>query len=74
VGLEYAKDLDSLSYLSLEGTQITDSGLEHLKGMTNLRILELKGTRVTDAGVAELEKALPDLMVLRGRNAGTNAN
>ena len=44
---------------------VTDAGLASLKGLRQLQTLVLKGTRVTDAGVADLQKALPQLKIIR---------
>jgi hypothetical protein len=49
----------------LLGTQITDVTLEHLKELTNLQYLDVRETRVTESGVAELQRALPDLDIVR---------
>jgi hypothetical protein len=44
---------------------VTDKGLLVLKGLTALRLLDLTNTKVTDAGVKELQKALPELEIVR---------
>jgi hypothetical protein len=55
--------LTSLQELFLDGTAVTDGGLVHLHGLTRLNMLRLTNTKVTDAGVAELQRALPNLLV-----------
>jgi Leucine-rich repeat (LRR) protein len=64
-GLEHLRGLTSLQGLCLSGTQVTDAGLEHLRGLTSLQQIYLSGTQVTDAGEAELQRALPDLTIIR---------
>jgi len=59
------KGLTNLQSLDLYDTQVTDAGLVHLAGLTNLGWLYLHGTQVTDAGVAELQKALPNCVIIR---------
>jgi hypothetical protein len=60
------KKLDHLQELDLSGTPVTDAGLENLEGMATLRTLRLVGTAgVTDAGVQALQKALPNVKVVR---------
>ncbi len=41
------------------------NGGSPLKGLTNLKDLNLYRTQVTDAGVADLQKALPNLVIER---------
>jgi hypothetical protein len=57
--------LDSLEFVWLNNTLVTDSGVARLKGLTKLKHLKLDGTRVTDAGVADMESAMPGLKVER---------
>jgi hypothetical protein len=64
-GLAHLKELTSLEHLDLRDTPVTDKGLQTLKGLTALRLLDLTNTRVTAAGVKELQKALPELEVVR---------
>jgi len=64
-GLKHLQGLDSLKYLNLYGTAVTDAGLEELKGLKNLEQLYLFQTKVTDAGVDKLQKALPEVKVVR---------
>jgi hypothetical protein len=49
--------------LGLDNTKITDDGLEHVKRLSNLKIITLSGTQVTDMGVADLQRALPGLVI-----------
>jgi hypothetical protein len=65
IGMAHIKTLTSLTSLYIADTQVTDAGLIHLRGLTNLRVLFLAGTKVTDDGVLALERALPNLQVLR---------
>ncbi len=51
--------------LRIGGPNVTDVGLVHLKGLRSLRSLDLSGTKVTDAGVADLQRALPNLEIIR---------
>ena len=53
--LVHLKELPSLQYLHLKGTQVSDAGLMHLKGLASLQTLRLEGTRVTDAGLVHLK-------------------
>jgi hypothetical protein len=43
---------------------VADLGV-HLKGLTGLTLLRLTNTQVTDAAVAELQRALPNLTIIR---------
>jgi hypothetical protein len=52
--------LPDLTFVSLEGSDITDAGLESLSGLQRLKRLSLRGTPITDAGLAHL-KDLPAL-------------
>ena len=49
--------------LDLEGSEISD--LEPIKGLSSLQWLDLSGTQVSDDEVAKLEKALPELKIVR---------
>jgi hypothetical protein len=64
-GLARLKGLTSLEHLDLRETPVTDKGLRMLKGFTALRLLDLTKTKVTDAGVKELQKARPELEIVR---------
>lgn len=65
-GLAHLKGQTNLRSIDCWGTRISDAGLEHLKGLTNLKTLYLWETNATDAGVAELQEALPDVVIYRG--------
>ena len=54
-----------LHHLTLNRTQLTDSGLAHLKGLSGLQELGLAGTKVTDAGIADFGAALPKCKIHR---------
>jgi hypothetical protein len=64
-GLARLKGLTSLEHLDLRDTPVTDKGLRLLKGLTALRMLDLTNTKVTDAGIKDLQKALPELEIVR---------
>lgn len=65
-GIEHLLGLVDLEYLNLYATRITDKSLERLAGLRKLKRLYLWQTDVTDKGVARLEKALPELKIVRG--------
>ena len=65
-GVRHLAKLAQLEYLNLYGTKVTDGALEHLRGLKRLRRLYVWQTGVTEAGIVRLEKALPDLTVIRG--------
>ena len=56
---------DGLRELNLDHTLVTEKGLIYLQNLKELRSLSLRGIPVTDAGVAALQKALPDLKIIR---------
>jgi hypothetical protein len=62
-GLAELSACGSLTWLDLEGTQITDAGLSHLAGLP-LEILELENTSITDQCIASLN-SMPKLQVIR---------
>jgi hypothetical protein len=64
-GLQYLKGMSNLHKLVLGGSAITDLGLKHLQGLRNLRELVLSKTSVTPEGVAQLQRAVPQLQVVR---------
>jgi hypothetical protein len=64
-GMSHLSGLSKLSALDLVGTRITDAGLAHLTSLSNLKTLEVGDTHVTDAGARELQKALPNLKIIR---------
>jgi len=57
--------LRRLEELELSSSEVTDAGLKHLMGLTALKKLGLGSTQVTDAGVQELQRALPNLEIVR---------
>ena len=65
-GISNLAGLVNLQYLNLYGTRITDKSLDQLSGLKNLKRLYVWKTGVTDEGVARIEKALPNLKVIRG--------
>lgn len=62
---EQLRNLPTIEYLSLQGTNITDTGLERLHGLVRLKELTLRNTRVTDAGVKRFSRAVPNCDVIR---------
>ena len=64
-GLAHLKGLTSLEHLDLRDTPVTDKGLHAIKGLTALRLLDLAKTKVTAAGVKDLQRALPELEIVR---------
>jgi internalin A len=64
-GLARLTGLAQLKMLDLRHTAVTDAGLVHLKGLSGLRCLELSHTKVTDRGVQALQKALPNVQIVR---------
>ncbi|MGO8688755.1 MAG: leucine-rich repeat domain-containing protein [Thermoguttaceae bacterium] len=64
-GLEHLKGLTQLQELSLGGTQVSNAGLVHLMGLTQLQTLYLGCTKVSDAGARDLQKALPNVRIMR---------
>jgi len=65
-GTENLAGLINLEYLNLYATNITDKTLGRLTGLKKLKKLYVWQTAVTDKGVARLEKALPNLKIVRG--------
>jgi Leucine Rich repeat len=65
VALVQVGRLRRLEELDLNGLEVTDAGLAHLGGLTSLHTLVLRSTKVTDAGVKELQRALPNLRIVR---------
>jgi formylglycine-generating enzyme required for sulfatase activity len=63
------KQCKSLRYLTLSHCSITDLGLEPLKELKSLRSLKLVSTATTDSGVADLQRAKPELQVVRDTEA-----
>jgi hypothetical protein len=65
-GLAHLTGLTGLQHINLNFTPVTDAGLMHLKGLTGLRELEIElgNIHVTEEGVAELQRALPGLVVI----------
>ena len=58
--------VETLRSLGLHATQVTDLGLTYLKGLRFLEALDVSNTQVTPAGVAELQKTLPDCVIVNG--------
>jgi hypothetical protein len=56
--------LTNLRELYLHSTNISDAGLGHLKSLNQLERVDLAETGVTAAGVNELQKALPNCLII----------
>ena len=65
VGLVHLESLTKLELLDLSGTEVTDAGLVHLLHLNKLKTLGLFETKVTERGVRELQKALPNVEIVR---------
>jgi hypothetical protein len=63
--LEGLKNIANLTEIDLRGTRITDAGLPHLQAITTLKFVRIERTNITPAGAEQLEKARPDLDVMR---------
>jgi hypothetical protein len=63
-GLEHVEELANLRELYLHSTNISDAGLAHLKRLNQLERIDLAETEVTEAGVNELQKALPNCIII----------
>ncbi|HEX5271388.1 MAG TPA: hypothetical protein VFW33_12905, partial [Gemmataceae bacterium] len=59
---------ESLGWLDLTRTAVTDKGLTHLRGLKKLRRVYL-GKGVTDGGAGALRKAVPGVEVIRWTDA-----
>jgi internalin A len=46
-------------------TNVTDAGVVQLKSLTGLQELYIGDTKVTEAGVTEIQRALPNLKIVR---------
>ena len=64
-GLKELAGLKQLRSLDLCQTKVTDAGLRELAGLKQLQTLYLARSQVTDAGVQELQKALPQVRIIR---------
>lgn len=73
--LSYARQLDdralpaigaktALTWLSLDGTAITDEGMQHLRRLTSLRVLWLGSTAVTGEGLRHLPANDPPIRLV----------
>lgn len=64
-GLAHLSGLTGLRKLVLWGTRVTDAGLVHLHALAGLREIDLEDTPVSVAGVEDLQRALPDVEIVR---------
>jgi hypothetical protein len=65
-GVVHMAKLANLEYLNLYSTKVTDVALGRLAGLKKLKHLFVWQTGVTDEGVSKLQKALPELKIIRG--------
>jgi hypothetical protein len=63
-GLRCLGKLPHLEVLTLNGTRVTDNGLTHLRQSRCLRKLYRSETTITDQGAEELQKVIPELVVI----------
>ena len=63
-GLKHLARLKKLQWLDLRSARVTGEGLKHLAGLKRLRWLYLPWLDETDRDVADLEEALPRLVIL----------
>ena len=61
--LELAK-APHLTWLSLAGTKISDSGIEQLGQFKNLQFLDVRYTETSRESVKALKEAMPDCKIL----------
>jgi hypothetical protein len=64
-GLAHLKGLRELRRLYLGGTAVSDAGLVHLHELAHLQRVSLARTRVTSRGIADLQRALPGVVIER---------
>jgi Leucine-rich repeat (LRR) protein len=50
------KGLTSPTLLSIDDTQVSDTGIEHLKGLPTLETLALHNTQITDVGLEHIKE------------------
>lgn len=63
--LRFLSVLDSMEFLDLSDTDLSDRGLADVARLKCLRYLHLERTRVTDVGVKKLQQALPNCEIIR---------
>jgi hypothetical protein len=63
--LDALHEFQKLRVLDLSGTRVTDVGLQQLVDLTELQQLNLSQTAVSKAGVKKLQRALPNLQIIR---------
>lgn len=62
-GVQHLVALNQLTHLNLYGAEITDAALTHIQSLKQLKKIYLWRTHVTPKGVAELQRALPELLI-----------
>ncbi|MCC9608255.1 protein kinase [Blastopirellula sp. JC732] len=63
-GVKKLANAENLQVLLLSRNNLNDSVVADLGTLKNLRVLELRETRITSTGAAELQKLLPECVVL----------
>lgn len=56
--------MEWLEYLNLYNTEVSDKSIEQLKGLKRLRKIYLWETQVSESGRANLQKAIPELLII----------
>lgn len=49
----------------MAATSVADNNLHNLEGLSKLKLLNLNRTKVTDVGADKLQRALPDLKIMK---------
>jgi hypothetical protein len=63
--LDVLHEFPKLRVLDLSATRVTDAGLEQVADLTELQQVNLTQTAVSKAGVKKLQRALPNLKIIR---------
>ena len=64
--LAYLRHFPRLGRLFVLNSDITDAGLKHFKELKALEFLDVAGTQISESGMADLRRALPKCMIVRG--------
>jgi hypothetical protein len=62
-GMVHLRRMENLILLELHSTAVTDAGLQQLRHLTSLEKLRIDTTKVTADGLADLQAALPYLVI-----------